>query len=183
MNTKSIFNVHSLVMMAMFTAILCISAYISIPLPNGSHITLLNFVVTLIGMVFSVSQSFLIVLVWMLLGMVGIPIFIGGNAGVAYLFGPFGGFNFSFLLIAVLLPLCRGKNYNRIRYTIVAILSAVLVDAIGSLWLMFSSHMTLQAAFLAGFVPFIGLDLVKVIVVAQIAPQFKRLATARAASV
>ena len=43
--------------------------------------------------------------------------------------------------------------------------------------------MTLQAAFLAGFVPFIGLDLVKVIVVAQIAPQFKRLATARAASV
>ena len=87
------------------------------------------------------------------------------------------------MLIAVLLPLCRGKNYNRIRYTIVAILSAVLVDAIGSLWLMFSSHMTLQAAFLAGFVPFIGLDLVKVIVVAQIAPQFKRLATARAASV
>ena len=83
MNTKSTFNVHSLVMMAMFTAILCISAYISIPLPNGSHITLLNFVVTLIGMVFSVSQSFLIVLVWMLLGMVGIPIFIGGNAGVA----------------------------------------------------------------------------------------------------
>ena len=180
---KTTFTTQNLVLMALFAAVLCVSAYISIPLPNGSHITLLNFVVTLIGMVFSVSQSFLIVLVWMLLGMVGIPIFIGGNAGVAYLFGPFGGFNFSFLLIAVLLPLCRGKNYNRIRYTIVAILSAVLVDAIGSLWLMFSSHMTLQAAFLAGFVPFIGLDLVKVIVVAQIAPQFKRLATARAASV
>ena len=57
---KTTFTTQNLVLMALFAAVLCVSAYISIPLPNGSHITALNFVVTLIGLVFAVEQSFFI---------------------------------------------------------------------------------------------------------------------------
>lgn len=78
---KTTFTTQNLVLMALFAAVLCVSAYISIPLPNGSHITALNFVVTLIGLVFAVEQSFFISLVWLLLGAVGVPVFIGGQGG------------------------------------------------------------------------------------------------------
>ena len=66
---KTTFTTQNLVLMALFAAVLCVSAYISIPLPNGSHITALNFVVTLIGLVFAVEQSFFISLVWLLHGL------------------------------------------------------------------------------------------------------------------
>ena len=75
--TKSKFSTYSIVMMALFAAILCVSAYISIPLPNGTHITLLNFVITLIALVFPLAESFFIGLIWMLLGLVGVPVFVG----------------------------------------------------------------------------------------------------------
>ncbi|MBQ1994225.1 MAG: biotin transporter BioY [Lachnospiraceae bacterium] len=174
MKTKTI-STRSLVIMAMFAAVLCVSAYISIPLPNGSHITALNFIVTVIALVFPLEQSALIVIIWALLGLVGVPVFIGGNAGAGYLFGPLGGFSFAFILIAILVPLVRGQKYNRIMYTIVAIASAVLVDLVGSLWLMVAANMTLKAALLAGFAPFIVLDIVKAVIAAQIAPQFKKI--------
>ena len=166
---KPAFTTQSLVMMAIFAAILCISAYISIPIPvpGAPHITLLNFVILLIALLFPLQQSFFIILVWMLLGVVGLPVFIGGGAGTGYLIGPWGGYTATFILVAVILPLIRGKKYNRIRYTLSAI--------VGMFWLMAQNHLNLQSAFLIGFVPFIPLDLVKSIVAAQIVPAFKNI--------
>lgn len=172
---KKPLSTHSLVTMAMFAAVLCVSAYISLPLPNGSHITFLNFVTTLIALVFPVGQAFLIVLVWVLLGLIGVPVFIGGNAGIGYLFGPLGGYSASFLLIAVLVPLLCGKKYNRVRYTVISVFSVILVDLVGTIWMMILSHMSFQAAFIAGFLPFIVLDLIKAVVAAQIVPAFRRV--------
>lgn len=170
---KKTFTTQNLVTMAMFAAILCISAYLSIPLPNGSHITLLNFAITLIALLFPVSQSFCIVLVWLLLGSVGVPVFIGGNAGFGYLLGNYGGYSIAFLLVAILIPLLSGKKYNRIRATIVAIFSVILVDLIGMFQWMILGHLSLTEAFIAGFVSFIGLDLVKAVIAAQIVPAFR----------
>lgn len=175
MNKNKTLNTRSLVTMAMFAAILCVSAYISIPLPNGSHITALNFVVTLIILTFSVSQSVSIIAVWLLLGIVGVPVFIGGNAGIGYLLGSYGGYSFSFVLIAILIPLLAGKTYNRVYYTILGVLSAVIVDLVGTFWLMVVGGLSLKAAFIAGFAPFILLDIVKVVIAAQIVPQFRRI--------
>ena len=143
---KPAFTTQSLVMMAIFAAILCISAYISIPIPvpGAPHITLLNFVILLIALLFPLQQSFFIILVWMLLG-------------------------------GVILPLIRGKKYNRIRYTLSAIAGALIIDILGMFWLMAQNHLNLQSAFLIGFVPFIPLDLVKSIVAAQIVPAFKNI--------
>ena len=110
------FTTQRLALMAMFAAILCVSAYISVPLPfTGYHVTFLNFIITLIALVFPLEQSLLISVVWLLLGAVGVPVFIGGNAGIGYLMGPLGGYTIAFILVALLLPLLRGAKYNRIR--------------------------------------------------------------------
>ena len=49
---KSTHSAQSLVTIALMAAVLCVSAYISIPLPNGSHITALNFIVIHTGILF-----------------------------------------------------------------------------------------------------------------------------------
>ena len=171
------FSTHALVTMAIFVAILCISAYISIPLPfpGSPHITMLNFIILLIALLFPAYQAFLIILVWMILGALGLPVFIAGGSSIGYLLAPYGGYTVTFLLIAILVPLIRGNKYNRIRFTGTAIFAALLIDFLGMLWLMISSGLTWQVAFISGFTAFLPLDLLKAIVAAQIIPAFRRV--------
>ena len=78
----------------------------------------------------------------MILGAVGVPVFIGGGSGIGYLTGVFGGYTFSFIIVTIFAGLTKGKKYNRIRYTIVAILTAALIDIIGMLWWKFNGNLT-----------------------------------------
>ena len=78
-------------------------------------------------------------------------------------------------MVAILVPLFRGAKYNRIRYTIVSVISVCLVDVIGSFWIMFMSVCSIKTAFVVGFLPFIVLDLIKAVVAAQIVPPFRKL--------
>lgn len=177
MNSK--IATRSLVVMALFAALLCVSAYLSIPMPAPiGHITLTNFVVLLIAFLFPMEQSVTILLIWLLLGSVGVPVFIGGNAGISYLVGSsWGGYSLSFLLIAALVPLLRGKTYQRIHYTVLAIFAVLLIDVIGAIWLMFFANLSIPQAVLFGILPYLPLDLVKAAVVPQLVPQLQRVVT------
>jgi biotin transport system substrate-specific component len=185
-NHKSKFNTYNIVLMAMFTAILCVSAYISITLPNGSHITFLNFICTLICLIFSPIEGILILLIWMMLGTIGVPVFVAGNAGISYLIGPYGGYYLAFIITAIISPLllklfgkifklfnhsgARAQLWTRINYTIVAVISVIVVDIVGMFWWKWQAGLTLKVAFVSGFLAFIVLDIVKAVVAAEIAP-------------
>lgn len=170
---QKIFTTKNLVIMAMFSAILCVAAYLTITLPNGSHITLLNFAILLVALIFPARQGFCITLVWLLIGAVGIPVYAGGNAGLGYLFGNYGGYILGLLITPVIIPLLSGQKYQRIRATFAAIFSVIMVDALGMIQWMLLAHLGIQEAFVAGFLSFIILDLVKAIIAAQIAPALR----------
>ena len=172
---KSAHSAQSLVTIALMAAVLCVSAYISIPLPNGSHITALNFIVMLVALVFSIRESFLINLIWFLLGLLGLPVLIGGASGIGYVLGPWGGYSIAFLIVAALVSLICTRKYNRVLYTFIAILSAAFVDLFGSIWMMVVSDIALVPALVAGFLPFIVLDVVKAVIAAQIVPQIRKI--------
>lgn len=173
---KKYFNTKSLVLMALFAALICVSAYISIslPIPGSPHLTFLNFMILLIAFLLPAFQPTLVTIVWMLLGIVGVPVFIGGVSGIGYLIGPWGGYTLSFLVIVILAPIVRGK-YNRIKYTIMTVVAALVIDFLGMLWLIFVGRNTLKFGFTIGFLPFLPLDILKAIVVAQIVPLFKKV--------
>lgn len=170
---QTIFTTKNLVIMAMFSALLCVAAYLTITLPNGSHITLLNFAILLVALLFPVRQGFCITLVWLLIGAVGIPVYAGGNAGLGYLFGNYGGYILGLLITPIVVPLLSGQEYHRIRATLAAIFSVIMVDIIGMIQWMFLAHLGIREAFVAGFLSFIILDLVKAIIAAQIAPALR----------
>ena len=173
---RSLSGTSRMIVMALFSAIICISAYISIPLPlpGAPHVTMQNFVIILIALLFSSTDSFLIIMVWMALGAVGLPVFIGGKAGLSYLLMPYGGYTAVFPLVGLILPLIRGKKYNRLRFTAVALFGAVLIDIIGMLRLMQATNLNLAMGIATGFIPFIPLDLMKCLLAAQLVPVFYR---------
>ena len=176
-NKTQAISTKRLVLCGLFAALLCVSAYLSIPtpLPMAPKITLMNFMVFLIALLFPVQESFLIGLVWFLLGVVGLPVFVGGGAGVGYLLAPYGAYTWAFPIVLIVLPLIRGKKYHRLWYTVCGIIGVLIIDIVGMLWLMFSMKYDLRTAFLTGFVPFIPLDLLKAVVVAQIVPAFNHV--------
>ena len=176
-NSTQRLSTKRLVLCSLFAALLCISAYLSIPtpLPMAPKITMMNFMVFLIALLFPVTESFLIGLVWFLLGVVGLPVFIGGGSGIGYLIAPYGAYTWAFIAVFIILPLIRGKKYNRAWYTICGIIGVLLIDIIGMFWLKHSMNYDLKTAFLTGFIPFIPLDLVKAVAVAQIIPAFRKI--------
>ncbi len=166
---------YRLTVSAMFAALLCISAYISIPLPNGTHITFLNFFVTLIVILFSPARALSIIGCWMLLGLVGLPVFTGGISGIGYLLGPYGGYNFAFLITAILIPAVFRHFYKHTAaFYISALTCVIFIDFFGAIWWMFYADLSIKAAFVSGFLVFIPLDVIKAFPAAKLALILKR---------
>ena len=100
-----------LTIMALFAALLCVSSYISIPLPFSPVVlTLQTLVVNLIALILPPKKAVLTVVVWILLGAVGLPVFSGGVGGPAKLFGPTGGYIFGFVAAVWLISLLKGAQ-------------------------------------------------------------------------
>ncbi len=97
--------------MALLTALLCISAYISFPLPfSPAMVTALTLVATLTGLLLQPKDAFIVFIIYVLLGAVGLPVFVGGTAGLGKLLGPTGGFIFSWPIAYTLLSVFKGSK-------------------------------------------------------------------------
>jgi len=97
--------------MALLTALLCISAYISFPLPfSPAMVTALTLVATLIGLLLQPKDALIVFIIYILLGAVGLPVFVGGTAGLGKLLGPTGGFIFSWPVAYTLLSIFKGSK-------------------------------------------------------------------------
>ena len=74
--------------MALLTALLCISAYISFPLPfSPAMVTALTLVATLTGLLFTTKRCIYCIYHLCFIGAVGLPVFVGGTAGLGKLLG------------------------------------------------------------------------------------------------
>src|SRR5512146_2914983 len=73
--------------------LLALSAQVVIPLPfSPVPITGQTLVVLLIGATYGSRRGALCLLAYLSEGTAGLPVFAGGNAGLAYSFGPTGGY-------------------------------------------------------------------------------------------
>ena len=116
--------------MALLTALLCVSAWISFPLPfSPAMVTALTLVATLTGLLLSPKDTLIVFIVYVLLGTVGLPVFVGGTSGLGKLLGPTGGFIFSWPVAYTLLSICKGKSRSFLSYSWRSILITIGRDA------------------------------------------------------
>lgn len=163
--------------MALMVAMNCVSAYIIIPLPFSlSPLALQTLIVNLTGYVLNAKQAFITMLVYLLVGLAGVPVFTGGSAGPGKLFGPTGGYIIGFLFTAVFLAYFRGEKYSFKRYALLGcVIGIPLIYVFGVVQLKLITGMGWDKAIMTGALPFIPLDIVKCLAAAVIAGPINRI--------
>lgn len=96
---KSKFKTKDITLVSMFTAVLAVCSWISIPWTVP--LTLQTFGVFLTVSVLGGKRGTVSVLAYLLLGMVGVPVFSGFSGGIGCLFGSTGGYIIGFLFTAL----------------------------------------------------------------------------------
>ena len=168
---KNNIEIYDLTKMALLTALMCVSAYIVIPLPfTPAMLTAQTMVVNLVAFLLVPREAVITMTAYMLIGLIGIPVFSGGVGGPGKLFGPTGGYIFSWIVAVWLMSWLKGKRYSLIRYCAVSILVGVPVIYVGgSIYMKFVTGMDWMGVLTAAVIPFIPLDIMKCVAAAVIA--------------
>ena len=120
--------------------------------------------VNLIGLMLNPRHAAYTILVYLTFGVIGIPVFSGGTAGIGKLFGPTGGFYFGFFFAVIVISMLKGKKNNFVRYSVVTIgLGLPVQHLFAILFMCFHNGLNIQAAVLTVSLPFIPGDIIKCI--------------------
>lgn len=163
-------GIRQMAMIGVMTAVTCIAAPFSIPIPvSPVPLSLTTFILYLSVYILGTRNAFISYVIYLLLGLVGLPVFSGGSAGAAKLFGPTGGYLVGYLFLALIAGAFVGR-YTENKWKSIAfaalgmVLGTMVLYALGTAWLAYSAGMDFQAALWAGVIPFIPGDLVKMVI-------------------
>lgn len=169
---------------ALGVALVTVCAWISLPLGEVPF-TLQTFAVAAVGGLLGWKRGTCAVLVYVLMGLIGIPVFAGFRAGYAALVGATGGYILGFIFsvcIAGLAKLAPVKNKwarTGIFYA-TAILGHTVCYAFGTAWFLLvynggaATPMGIWSALALCVVPYIVPDLVKIAVAAVVSVRLER---------
>jgi biotin transport system substrate-specific component len=173
---QSIFwsNKDSLARQALFilfgVLLLTIASQLSIPL-LPVPLTFQSTAVVLIGMLYGARRGSLVMMIYLLAGACGLPVFAGLSAGLPEFFGPTAGYLCGFIPAAFLSGYLaqNGWGKNIFLCFIAASLGVGIIFALGIAWLSLS--VGLQNAIAFGFLPFLVTEPIKLIVVSWLIPR------------
>jgi biotin transport system substrate-specific component len=108
---------------------------------------------------------------YLLLGLVGVPWFAGGDSGFAYILGPTGGYLLGFIVASWLIGIATDSSAKMRKPALQAALMVAgmtVIYAFGASWLMLGSHCSLSLALGLGVIPFLLGDALKIMLAASI---------------
>jgi biotin transport system substrate-specific component len=154
---------------SMFGALTAVGAYIAIPLPPVP-ITMQTFFVSLAGALLGGYLGALSQVVYILLGVIGLPVFAGGKAGAGILLGPTGGYLLGFIVgayvIGWMVSLKKGAGF--LWLLLAMLVGHIFIYALGIAQLMIVAKLGLAKAVAVGLAPTIPGGIVKIVVAALI---------------
>ena len=146
-------------------------AQVKIPLPfTPVPLTGQTFAVLLVGAALGSRRGAASLLLYLLQGMIGLPVFAGGASGLAVLLGPTGGYLAGFVVAAYLIGALAARGLDRrIPSALLAFLAGeAVIYLFGVAWL--SLFLGIQRAIVAGFLPFLIGDVLKLVAAALVLP-------------
>lgn len=106
---KNKIGVRTIILSALFTALIAVGAFIRIPIPFMNYITLQFFFVTMAAMMLGARAGAISVAVYVALGLMGVPVFADGG-GFGYIFRPSFGFLIGFIVAALVCGIISEKS-------------------------------------------------------------------------
>lgn len=158
---------------AMCVSILCISAWITIPLLVSFTLQILA--ISLISALFHARISIASLLSYIALGACGIPVFSAFGSGPAALLGPSGGFIFGFIFIPISVNLFNARSRSVLFCSM--LIGLLLCYLTGVLWYAFgyaSGTKDIISALSACVLPFIIPDIVKILIATNVAHRLRK---------
>lgn len=164
---------QQMALVAIMTALTCILAPFSLPI-GPVPISLTNLVIYFSLYLLGWKLGTLSYVIYLLIGLVGVPVFSGFTAGPAKLFGPTGGYLIGFIPMAIIAGIVIDKYTEKWLLCLLAmIIGTTVCYALGTAWLAYEAKMDMMAALWAGVIPFIPGDLVKMALAILIAPKIR----------
>lgn len=173
-NKSSIRSINLLkkaIIVLSFSLFTAVSAKIRILLPfTPVPITGQTLAVLITGTILGSRMGTLSILIYLLAGIAGIPLFSGKSAGMAYLLSPTGGYLIGFLIAAYVMGKLaeRGSDQSIISCIPMMLLGELIIYTFGLLWLV--HFVPMDKLLMTGLIPFIPGDLIKLALASVIMP-------------
>lgn len=158
-------TIRDITQISLMAALTAIGAYISIPI-GPVPITLQTMFVLMSGIILGSKRGAIAQMVYMIVGLIGIPVFAGGSGGIGSILTPSFGFIFGFIAMAYI----TGYLYERgVNVWLSCLAGSVVLYLIGIPYMAFILNSYLGNSFdllkilNLGLIPFIPGDSLKVI--------------------
>lgn len=161
-------KIREILLASTFVAMMIICAYVIIPI-GPVPITLQPLVVMLAGILLGSRLGAISMVIWMLLGFLGLPVFHQGQSGLVMLVGPTGGFIVSFIFTAWVVGYLTERDleanyFKNFVYLSVGMIVCYVIGLIGfklSFQFFLQKPMTWSNAMLLAVAPFLPFDIIK----------------------
>jgi len=164
-------NLKPLVFAALFAALTAAVAPFKIPLGfTPVPITLQTLVVLMSGAMLGPYYGALSMILYIVVGALGLPVFAGGGSGIGALLGPTGGYLFSYFIAAFAIGkvLQMRKKPKYVDYVVAMIVGTIIIYVLGAGWGMVVTGLGVTAILAGWVLPFIIGDTIKLLAAAYI---------------
>ncbi len=169
MQTKTKHSIYSLAMIAVMTAVTCILAPLSIsigPIPISFTNLAIYFALYLLGW----KKGTVSYLVYLLIGIAGLPVFSGFTGGIAKFLGPTGGYIVGFIPMAIISGIAIDRFKSRWIQLLGMLVGTAVCYAFGTAWFCLQTGSALVPALGLCVFPFIPGDLIKMVAAMLLGP-------------
>lgn len=169
---------YDIVYIAIFTVLITICSWISIPL--AVPVTMQTFGVFVAVGVLGGRRGTLAVVLYILLGVIGIPVFTGFGAGISVLAGPTGGYIIGFLFSALVMwALEKVPGRSAVIQIAAMLLGQIACYLFGTVWFMkvynsANGSIGLMAVLGWCVIPFIIPDIIKIVLAYKVTGKLRK---------
>lgn len=168
-------NTKKLVITGLMSALMCVLSPFSLPLFGGIGLSLGIMVVLFMAYVLELPMGTISCGIYILLGIVGLPVFAGFSGGIGVLLGPTGGFIGGYIILSLIAGIFVkiGKG-NRLVFFGGALFGLLCCYLLGTLWYMHVSNVSFVPAITVCVLPYVIFDIVKIVIVCILGPILKK---------
>lgn len=163
---KNKISTQTITLIGLMAAFISVVAPWSIPLPfSPVPISFTNLAVYFTVYILGTKKATISYCIYLLLGLVGLPVFSNFSSGAGKLLGPTGGYLIGFIFMAVICGIFIERwEDKRVLHFIGMVLGTAVCYLFGTLWLAKQGNMNFSAALGAGVLPFLPGDFVKIVI-------------------
>jgi biotin transport system substrate-specific component len=170
-------NLKDVITVGIFAALTAILSQLSFKSPfSPVSITLQTFAVFLTAVILGSRNGTISQIVYILLGIFGVPVFANFRGGLDVIMGPSGGYIISFPIAVLVIGLFmeRKPDIQVIGLAFLMTAGTVIVYTVGTVWLAAVLKVSLSKALWLGVIPFIPFDIVKIAAAAVIGSRVRK---------